>query len=119
MVMLMSLYTNGTNNLQPSALQAMPLPELMPLVGMHVPIYDMKETLYAGQDQYLDMLSYISDNSSKVRTITIWMIIFTSVFFVAGLVLAVILKKNQTSGRDDSEVQRAELQEQDGLIYRE
>jgi len=50
MVMLMSLYANGTNNPQPSAVQAMPLPDLMPLVGLHVPMYDLKETLYASQD---------------------------------------------------------------------
>jgi len=66
------------------------------------------------------MLSYISDNASKVRIVTIWMIVFTSVFFVAGLVLAIIVKKNQPSGDSrDSEVQRAELTEQEGLIYRD
>lgn len=38
----------------------MPLLDLIPLVDIHVPIYDLKETLQADQDDYLDQLDYIA-----------------------------------------------------------
>lgn len=75
-------------------MQAIPYPDLTPLIGLHVPIYDLKETLIAGQAEYLEFLSYISDNTGNVRSTTLWMIILSSIFFIAGVVFFIMFKKN-------------------------
>jgi len=94
MIMLLQYYSNKTQPMQAAPQQPFPLPELGALIDMHVPIYDLKETLVADQDAFLQQTQYIADNQSKVRTITVWMIVFTCLFFIAGVVCAVIFKKN-------------------------
>lgn len=47
MIMLLSYFTNASQPMQAAPQQAFPLPQLEPLIGIHVPIYDLKETLYA------------------------------------------------------------------------
>jgi len=42
-------------------------------------------------------LGYVADNQSKVRTITIWMIVLTCLCFIGGLVLTIVYRKNQAN----------------------
>jgi len=96
-VMLLSYFANSSQPMQAAPQQAFPLPELEPLIGQHVPIYDLKDALFANQDDYLQHLGYVADNQSKVRTITIWMIVLTCLCFIGGLVLTIVYRKNQAN----------------------
>jgi hypothetical protein len=42
-VMLMSYYTNASQPLQPSTYQPFPFPDLIPLVGINVPVFDIND----------------------------------------------------------------------------
>jgi hypothetical protein len=103
-VLLMSYYTNKTQPMQPSPVQPLPLIDLAPLVGQHIPIYDLKETFYADQDSFLHSLGYIADNTSKVRTTTIWMIILTCLSLFAAVVLAISHRKNQQRAEEGATI---------------
>jgi flagellar basal body-associated protein FliL len=54
---------------------------------------------------------------SKVRTITIWMIVLTCLFAIAGIVAAVMYRMGQAkSTARESEVSREEQEQNEGLI---
>jgi len=81
------------------------LPDLIPLIGIQVPIYDLKESLVAQTNSYMDVIGYVADNNAKVRTVTIWMIVLTAFFFILGVIAAIVLKVRQSkTERSDSEV---------------
>jgi len=103
-VLLMQYYSNKTQPMQPSAVQPLPLIDLTPLVGQHVPIYDLKETFYADQTSLLNTLGYIADNQSKVRITTIWMIIITFLSLFAAVVLAIAHRKNRRQDADENSI---------------
>jgi hypothetical protein len=117
MIMLLQYFTNTSQPLQAAPQQAFPLPNLEALMNIHVPIYDLKETLVAEQNAFLDRTGYIADNQSKVRTITVWMIVFCCLFFIAGVVCAVIYKKNQANDLQENETSEVRNSEQDVKVY--
>jgi hypothetical protein len=43
MVMLLSYYTNASQPLQSSEYQPFPMPDLTPLIGIHIPMYDLNQ----------------------------------------------------------------------------
>lgn len=117
MFMQLTYFADGSQDLQPSAMQAFPLPELIPLIDLKVPIYDLKDTMNANQTLYLGSLGYVSDNATKVRNETISFIVLTCFMFIAGIVCAVMHKKNTSSVENmDSEVRRSEDDSHTGLI---
>lgn len=75
-------------------LQPFPIPTLSPLIGINVPIYDLADSLNAEQSAFLSSVGYVADNASKVRTITIWMIIATAIFLILALVATVLYYKS-------------------------
>lgn len=91
-------------------MQPFPLPSLEPLIGIQVPVYDLSEFMSADQAAFLDKVGYVADNASKVRTITIWMIVLTCLCFIAGVVAAIMYKAggNKDSSSRESEVAREE-----------
>lgn len=108
MVLLMSYFTNPDQEKQPAPYQALPLPDLDILVGIHVPLYDMKETMFADQAAFLDTVGYVADNQSQVRTITVCMIVFCVLFFVACVVCAVINKMDNSKKDKEGQVRQSE-----------
>ena len=70
-----------------------------------MPIYDLKESLVAQTNSYMNVIGYVADNNTKVRTVTIWMIVLTAFFFILGVIGAIVFKVRQSkSERSDSEV---------------
>jgi len=93
------------------------MPDLDPLMGMQLPIFDMHEYMNANQAAFLSKVGYIADNTSKVRTITIWMIVLCCVFVIAGIIAAVMFKMGQAKETArDSEVSREERAQNEGLL---
>lgn len=86
-------------------------------MNVQVPIFDMREYMNADQDAFLGKVGYVADNASKVRTITIWMIVLTCLFAIAGIVAAVMFRMGQAKETvRDSEVSREERDQNEGLI---
>lgn len=53
----------------------------------------------------MNVIGYVADNNTKVRTVTIWMIVLTAFFFILGVIGAIVFKVRQSkSERSDSEV---------------
>jgi len=112
-VMLLSYYTNSSQPNQ--AIQPFPLPGLSKLIGIHVPIYDLKQYLQATPQNFIDKLDYISVNADEVRTVTIWMIVLCAIFFLAGII-AYCVTRNSSADIKDSETKRSERDSNDPLI---
>ncbi len=90
-------------------MQPFPLPTLVPLIGIHIPIYDLSQQVYANPMAFLDTLGFISDNSTKVQTITLWMIILASLFMLAALISFCVVKaKKGQQDNKNSEVMQGE-----------
>lgn len=68
MVMLLEYFANPEHQMQPSNQQAFPMPDLEGLIGQHVPIYDLSDSLQASNTDFLDQLGYVGDNQAKVKT---------------------------------------------------
>jgi len=77
----------------------------------------MHEYMNADQSAFLDKVGFVADNASKVRTITIWMIVLTCVFLIAAIVAAVMYRMGQSKeSARDSEVSREEREQNEGLL---
>lgn len=91
-VMLLEYYTNSSQALQPASMQPFPYPTLVPLIGIHIPIYDLSQQIQANPVAFLNTLGFISDNSTKVQNITLSMIILASFFVLAALIAFCVVK---------------------------
>ena len=73
--------------------------------------------MQATQADFLDEVGYVSDNADKLRSITIWMIILSALFFIAGCIAAIMFNKaSKDEKTDDSQVSRAERESNEGLL---
>ena len=77
-----------------------PFPDLEKYNGMMIPWYDLTEQIKAGDSKFIDKYNFIGTNSKTIWRITISLSVFSSVFFVLGLLVLIlwILKGEDEEG---------------------
>jgi hypothetical protein len=81
-----------------------PFPDLDPLVGYMVPLFDISENLQASNQDFLNRMSFVASSDSEVRAVTITMSVLAGFFLILGIVALVMHKLNggdKNTSRDD------------------
>lgn len=74
-----------------NAAQPTPFPDLDPIYGMQLPVYDISQSMIASEQAFCSNLDYIGTNASTVKSQTMWFGILSGICFVLGTIAVVVL----------------------------